>query len=112
MSENTLKFQALQLFDTFVELPERDRELRLRALIQQAPELAQEVQRLLAADAVVSGVLDHGVVKVAQTLVTALHVDEGVSGLHPGAQVGADQPGVQGPLGSHQAQDHLPGAVR
>lgn len=88
MTESALKFQALQLFDTFVELPERDRELRLQALIQQAPELAQEVQRLLAADALESGVLDHGVVDVAQTLVTALHVNDGIGGLHPGTQVG------------------------
>ena len=88
MSEHNLKFQALQLFDTLVELPERDRELRLLALTQQAPELAQEVQRLLAADAANSGLLDHGVENVAQTFITALHTDDAIGGLRPGALVG------------------------
>ena len=81
--------KALQLFDTLVELPAAERESHLLALAQNDPELAEEVQRLLAADAAESGMLDHGVHAVARTVLDALNVEKSLAeGLQAGSVIG------------------------
>ena len=83
------RFQALNLFDTLVELSGPERESRLLALAQNDPALAQEVQRLLAADAAEAGLLDHGVQTAAHSVLSALLVDQASSsGLHAGVVIG------------------------
>ncbi len=80
--------QALAEFDRLVELPEAERAVELAALWQTAPDLASAVRKLLKADAVSSGVLDHGV----QANAGALLMDEATSSanaLKSGDQVGA-----------------------
>jgi len=89
MSDIDRKNQALKLFDTLVELSGAEREPRLLALAQSDPELAQELQRLLAADAAESGLLDHGIKTVANTVFNALLVDQfALNALCAGAAIG------------------------
>jgi len=81
--------KALQLFDTLVELAPAEREAQLLTLAQSDPELAQEVQRLLAADAADSGMLDHGVHAVAKTVLDALNVEKSLAaGVQGGTLIG------------------------
>jgi serine/threonine-protein kinase len=90
--------RAMALFDELVELAEDQRAVRLLALQQADPAAAREVQRLLAADAASSGVLDHGVRGVAPTLLGELRlaaVDP--RSAQPGLQVGEFV--LQRPLG-------------
>ena len=83
------KIKALELFDTLVELTAAERESHLLALAQSDPELAQEVQRLLAADAAESGMLDHGVHAVARTVLDNLNVEKSLAeGLQAGSVIG------------------------
>ena len=90
MSANEHKIRALELFDTLVELSRPEREPQLLALAQSDPELALEVQRLLAADAAESGLLDHGVQDVAKTVLSELYVDASATGaLHAGTVIGS-----------------------
>jgi len=89
MSANEHKIRALELFDTLVELGGPEREPRLLALAQSDPELAQEVQRLLDADAAESGLLDRGVQGVAETVLSELYVNASASGLHAGTVIGS-----------------------
>ena len=87
-SANERKIQALRLFDTLVDMPASKREFRLQDLVQNDPELAQEVQRLLVADAADSGVLEHGVAGVAKSVLSERNLDES-SELHSGLVIGS-----------------------
>lgn len=89
MSTPERKLQALHLFDNVVELLPAEREQQLLALRESDPDLFQDVQRLLSADAAESGLLDHGVHAVARTVLDALNVEPSLAGgLQAGASVG------------------------
>ncbi|MEO8461120.1 MAG: serine/threonine-protein kinase [Dokdonella sp.] len=66
MTEQTAR--ALKLFDALVDLDEPAREAELAALRKQDTALAEEIARMLAADARSSGVLDQGLPLLAATL--------------------------------------------
>ncbi len=64
--------RSLALFDELIELPPAERAARMAALTTSEPALADAVAKLLAADAEQSGLLDHGVGGIANTLLTEL----------------------------------------
>ena len=68
MKEIARKIEALALFDSLAELPAEECNARLAALAASNPDLVLEVRKLLQADAASSGLLDHGIRGVADTL--------------------------------------------
>ncbi len=69
--EKSPQQKALDLFDTWVELPESERIERLRSLQQSDVALAAALADLLRADAAASGVLDRGVQAIVADVVEA-----------------------------------------
>ena len=63
-----LATRALAQFDVLVELDENDRSVRLAELRNTDPALADELARMLRADARESGVIDQGLTAVATTI--------------------------------------------
>lgn len=74
--------RALGLFDELLDLDSAQQERRLHAVRADEPELADEVARMLAADANASGVIDRGLAGLAATLAP----DIGDGSVGPAAQ--------------------------
>ncbi|MBP7417615.1 MAG: serine/threonine protein kinase, partial [Xanthomonadales bacterium] len=93
MSHDPARFRrAGELFDEMLDLDDAARAARISQLHGEDPELATEIERLLAADRG-SGVLDHGVGAMAPTVVDGLSAQspESPAGAAPGDTIGPFQ---------------------